>query len=142
VLTVAATQGVALVHDLGEHGPALGPDPHAVPAALAPGVPPRGERHDALRVPVELAVALRRAAAVAALREVVERHDGLGAAAAAAPRPRDDHRRRAPVRLVGVPGLAAFLAGVVILGRRPQRADRLALIVVIAAAAAEAREGD
>jgi hypothetical protein len=59
-------EGVALVHDLSEHGPALGADSYVLAAALAAGVPARGERHDALRVLVEPAAALRRVTAVPA----------------------------------------------------------------------------
>ncbi|KAF8765567.1 hypothetical protein HU200_008418 [Digitaria exilis] len=133
VRLVAAMQGVALVHDLGEHGPAIAVDPDVPVAALALVVPPRGERHDALRVPVVLAVALRRVAAVSALAEVVERHDGLGVLG---------DRRRATVREVEVPGLAAFSARVA-RPRTLQRAARLALFYAVSSGAgAETWKGD
>ena len=124
VRLVAAVEGVALVYDLGEHGPALGSDPYVLAAAHALSVPPRGERHDALRVLVETTVALRWVATVTAFLEVVERHDGPGA-------PRDG--RRARVRRVGPPGLAALAARGAALGR-PQRAARLAPVGELALA--------
>jgi hypothetical protein len=58
VLAVAAVQGVALVHNLGEHGPALGVGLYVFLAALAVGIPAHGQRHDGLRVLVELTVTL------------------------------------------------------------------------------------
>uniref|UniRef100_J3LF50 Uncharacterized protein n=1 Tax=Oryza brachyantha TaxID=4533 RepID=J3LF50_ORYBR len=60
VLLVAAVQGVALVDDLGEHGPAVGVDPDVLVAAPVVRVPPRRQRHHELRVAVVHTVALRR----------------------------------------------------------------------------------
>jgi len=120
-------QAVALVHDLSEHGSALGADPYVLAAAPAISVPSRGERHHVLCVQVVLVVAFQRVAAVAALLKVVERHDGPGA--------RGD-RRRALERRVEVPGLAAIPADVA-RARPLQRVTRLAL-----GAGAYAWEGD
>jgi hypothetical protein len=70
-----------------------------------------------LSVVMVLAVALGWAAAIAALGEVVERHDGPGV-------PGD--RWRAPVSLVDVPGLAAFPTRVA----RPRPPQRVAPALV------------
>ena len=82
------------------------------------------EKATVLGIPLEPAVAIRPVAAVAAFLEVVERHGGPGA-------PRDG--RRARVRRVGPPGLAALAARGAALGR-PQRAARLAPVGELALA--------
>jgi hypothetical protein len=77
----AAARGVALVHDLGHHGPpAAARDadhPVAPPRAVQPE-PPAGQRHDPFAVAVEVPVALRRPAAAAPALEPVHRHHGRG----------------------------------------------------------------
>ena len=98
VLVVAAVHGVALVHHLGVHRVAIRRDLDAVAAARHVAEPPCGERHHLLLVAVVGVVALRRAAAVLALLEAVERQHGLGARG---------HRRRAPVLRVHLAVLAA-----------------------------------
>ena len=98
VLVVAAVHRVALVHHLGVHGVAIRRDLDAVAAARHVAEPPCGERHHLLLVAVVGVVALRRAAAVLALLEAVERQHALGARG---------HRRRAPVLRVLLAVLAA-----------------------------------
>jgi hypothetical protein len=125
VLAVASVKRVALVHDLGQHGPAVGADPYVLVAAPALVVPPRGQRHDALRVPVELAVALRRVAAVV---EVVERHDRLRVRRG---------RRRARVRRVGLPA-SQQSSHVWLLLARLAAVGKLSSVAVIVVASAAA----
>ncbi|XBJ09293.1 hypothetical protein VPH35_014389 [Triticum aestivum] len=83
---LAAVVGVALVHHLGLHGAPvmLAGDVDHLAAPASARVPPRRQRHDHVLVAVELAVALRRRAALLALLEAVHRHHAWGAAAAAA----------------------------------------------------------
>jgi hypothetical protein len=76
----AAAAGVALVHDLGEHGaPRLrARDADHPEAPAAPRVPPRGQRRQHEAVVVVPAVALRRPAAGLAALEPVHRHHRRG----------------------------------------------------------------
>lgn len=99
MLIVAPVHRVALVHHLRLHRPPVGPHHDLIPAAAPAGVPPSGESHHLLVVGVELAVAFRRAAAVAALGEAV--HGQVSTRAAG------DDRRRALEPRVALAGGAA-----------------------------------